>query len=194
MTVGLVGEYPTDTGAVGNLLSKEYPGTYKSFLRGIHGSQLDARAAGGLKRILRREFEVEKPDLVLFVRDLDAVKGMPEYAANMKFRKSNFSAFNRIVDKRGLLLLNIYELEALILADLEVFRAMYEVKVEITDRPQDIPDPKGLLQHAAKGRYNQSHNAEIFKQLRPEIVSNNCDYFRKFLGKFEGAIAPLNGQ
>lgn len=71
MTIGLVGEAPNDTNAIKNLLSKQYsiPNYYfYPILDHIHGTQLDNPKT---KRLLRIEYEFKKPDIVIFIRDLD---------------------------------------------------------------------------------------------------------------------------
>jgi len=73
MKIGLVGEAPNDTQSIKNLLSKRYSNSKYEFvfmLQRTNGSNLDSQKS---KRFLRIEFEQQKPDLVIFIRDLDSI-------------------------------------------------------------------------------------------------------------------------
>jgi len=194
MRIGVVGEYPTDIFSICLLLTQKHSFDFFPLLKRVHGSQLDQNENTALKNQLRREFQFEKPNIVLFVRDLDAVTSSANYKKNIRSRRAFFSAFNKVVAKKGIFLVNIYELEALILADLETFNARYQTNLKISDTPEKIQDPKGWLVRETKGKYNQSHNTSLFKELSIETISNNCDYFRQFLTKFERRIKSLKSK
>src|SRR5580698_7375227 len=98
MKIGLVGEAPNDTTAIQNLLSRQYQDlNFVTLLDRIHGSMLDNKKA--INRLLRIEYEVQVPDMVIFIRDLDALENDKE--AKRK-RQEIFSYSNSIVDKRGI--------------------------------------------------------------------------------------------
>ena len=70
MKIALVGEAPNDTLSIKYLLEKRYKTfNFFSMLKIINGSSLDSQKT---KRLLRIEFQIEKPDLVIFIRDLDS--------------------------------------------------------------------------------------------------------------------------
>src|ERR1700743_2437831 len=121
LKIGLIGEDPNDTQSIRNLLQRRYPDsfTFKQLIKNKKGYQLDnARTSAALKV----EFDDFKPNYVIFIRDADALPG-----ENEKIQKAHnwFIKLNQIVNNKGILLLNIYELEALILADIETFNRLY---------------------------------------------------------------------
>ena len=118
MIIGLVGEAPNDTLSVKNLLVNRFPEnkyTYITLLNRVNGDNLEYQK---IKRWLRIEFETKKPDIVIFIRDLD---GLAHEKDKIKKRKEYFSEFNSVVNKKGIFLLHIYEIEALILTDILIF-------------------------------------------------------------------------
>lgn len=131
MKIGLVGEAPFDTTAIQNLLSRSYQDLdFVTLLNRINGSMLDNKKA--IRRLLRTEYEDHKPDVILFIRDLDSLNNDGEAK---RIRQEIFSYSNHIVDGIGIHLLNIFELEALILADIATFNSYYGVSLS------PFPDP-----------------------------------------------------
>lgn len=189
MKIGLVGEAPNDTKAIQNLLSKNYQNLeFVELLHRIDGSMLDNKKA--IKQI-RREFEDKNPDIVIFIRDLDSHENDKK---KKQERQATFTYSNRIVNKTGIPLLNIYEIEALILADVEVFNNEYGCLLERPNDPMKVPDPKEVLIQATrtgKRRYNVSHNSDLFNLLNFNIVRANCRYFSAFIKKLDTAISKI---
>ncbi|UOE48040.1 DUF4276 family protein [Mucilaginibacter sp. SMC90] len=182
--IGLVGEAPHDTRCIEVVLSKIFPDfTYLTLLNNIHGSQLDQQQP--TKRLLRIEYELKKPDLVVIIRDLDSLHSDRN---KKKQRLEIFNAFKSIVDKKAIFLLNIYEIEALILADIEKFGSLYNCAVPEYDDPSGVIDPKGELKKISK-RYNEVKNLELFHLLDIDKLIAKCSYFKDFLKKFEKAVA-----
>lgn len=183
--VGLIGEAPNDTVAFTNLLNPIFKesATFVTLINDIHGSQLEFQAT---KHLLRREFESEKPDLVIFIRDLDALIIDKDQLAR---RKGYFTEFNSVVNKKGIYLLNVFEMEALILADILSFNEIYNVNIEFNDNPTSIEDPKGFLAKQTKPprKYCDTDNPEIFKKIdfKKLLV---CDYFSYFIKELESAL------
>ena len=68
LRIGVIGEFPTDIECISILLLKKYKGKVDFFplIYDIHGSNLENQK---IKHQLRREFAIERPDYVLFVRD-----------------------------------------------------------------------------------------------------------------------------
>ena len=71
MKIGLVGEAPNDVKSIRNLLIKKYSDfEFVFMLQRINGANLDSQKT---KRFLRIEYENQKPDIVIFIRDLDSL-------------------------------------------------------------------------------------------------------------------------
>lgn len=176
MKIGLVGEAPNDTQSIKNLLLKRYTDKKYEFvfmLQRINGSNLDSQRT---KRFLRIEFESQKPDVVIFIRDLDSI--LPN-KLKLYERKNYFTTSNSVVNKRGIHLLHIYEIEALILSDIDTFNKRYKTNIGKIDNVMSISEPKEFLKNASKN-YNESHNSDIFNDLDFDKVLE-CAYFKKFI-------------
>jgi len=187
MKIGLVGEAPNDTTAIQNLLSRKYQEfDFVTLLNRINGSMLDSKKA--IRRLLRIEYEDQAPDIIIFIRDLDSLEN--DRSAKRK-RQEIFSYSKRIVDGRGIHLLNIFELEALILSDIEVFNNRYGCTLAEFNDPMLIPMPKEVLIEASGYKFIESHNPDIFSLLNFDIVMRKCRYFSGFVRKLEKAIARL---
>lgn len=186
MKIGLVGEAPNDTQAIWNLLAKKYNSSEVEFcflLNRIHGSQLDNQKT---KRLLRLEYEDKRPNIVVFIRDLDSVLPNDD---KLQERKEYFASSNSVVDKKGLYLLNIYEIEALILADNNTFNKIYGCTLPYFDDPMKVSEPKEeLKKHTAK--YNESDNPDIFKELNFDQACR-CVYFKEFVKKLDKELNEL---
>nr|MBA3987333.1 hypothetical protein [Flavobacteriales bacterium] len=124
--IGLIGEAPNDTNSFINLFSNHCSekGYFVNLINDIHGSMLENQKT---KHLLRKEYESHKPDFVVFIRDLD---GLETDIDQVDRRKAYFTEFNSVIDKKGIYLLNIFEIEALILADIEAFNDLYNCQIE----------------------------------------------------------------
>lgn len=188
MKIGLVGEAPNDTRAIENLLSKKYKRiNFITLLNNMKGSMLDSTKT---LEFLKNEYLSNKPDLIIFIRDLDSV----EKGGKLKIaeRGKKFNTSNRAVEGIGILLLNIYELEALILADIDTFNNHYGCSIPKVEDPMKVPEPKELLINATrlgtKEQFNVSHNPELFGLLNFDTIKQNCKYFSDFIKKFDEVI------
>jgi len=183
MKIGLVGEAPNDVKSIKNLLSKRYPQDEHEFvfmLQRINGSSLDSQK---VKNFLRKEYEFQKPDLVIFIRDLDSL--LPN-RKKLYERKDYFTSSNSVVNKKGIPLLHIYEIEALILTDIATFNAIYDSNLEEIENVMSIEEPKEYLKRGSK-KYNESHNPDIFEKINFEKTLN-CEYFKWFIKKLDAVI------
>ena len=177
--IGLIGEDPNDTLAIKNLLEQRYPKKFqfKQLIKNKKGYQLDnARVSHALKI----EFDDFKPHHVIFIRDTDAIESEKE---KIKKVLDWFKKLNSIVNNKGLLLANIYELEALILADIDSFNKLYSTKISYTKNVMLQKEPKEFLigkTFKNKKTYSESHCPIIFEHLRVEIIIKNCRYFKEF--------------
>lgn len=172
MKIGLVGENPSDTNCIEILLQKEFGDNfvYAHLVKNINGSNLEEQKT---KHILRKEFEAHRPNLVIFVRDLDSLR-----SDKIQFRKRQeyFSDFNGVVDNLGIPFIVIYELEAILLSDIRAFNQMYDTNVIIDKAPDLYPEPKEFLMEAHK-YYDTGDNVDLFKALDVEIVKQNYKYY-----------------
>ena len=154
MKIGLVGEAPNDTSAIKNLLSKHYTNLeFVVLLNGLTGAMMDSKRF--IAQFLPKEFHDKKPDLVILIRDLDSHE---RDTVKLKQREKLFNFFNQKVANKGVFLLNIYELEALVLADISVFNDKYRCNLDKFDDPMNVAMPKEVLIEASKYRFNESHN------------------------------------
>ncbi len=183
MKIGLIGEAPNDVQAMKNLLSKRYtPDKFEFFfmLQIINGSGLDSQKT---KRLLRIEYESKRPDIVIFIRDLDSI--LPN-KKKIYERKDYFNSSNSVINKKGIWLLHIYEIEALILTDVEIFNRIYSTNLPSVENVMLIEEPKEYLKKAS-GKYSESHNSKIFDLLDFDKALN-CFYFKKFIEKFDKIV------
>ena len=191
MKIGLFGESPYDIDAIGNLLTDPYAGRFSfvKLLRRITSEDLGS--LGKMKRILKLEVS-SRTDVsaVIVVLDLDS-DAQDEEA--LREKKSWFGKLNNFFPQRGLLLLNIYELEALILADIETFNSLFKTSIQFKGDPMAQKDPKEFLEQKtrrSKRKFTVSENPEIFKHLNFEQVRQKCRYFKEFIRDLESLDAP----
>ncbi|MEQ9300346.1 MAG: DUF4276 family protein [Cyclobacteriaceae bacterium] len=185
MKIGLVGEHPNDSDCIENLLSRYYDHEYFKLIRQVTGSQLDEKNNTKLKRQIRLEYEWEKPTVVIFIRDLDATRQSSDYQQKRNFRNQYFADFRSVVDGKALFLLHIYELEALLLADLDTVNDQLGTQITIDVAPEEVVEPKEWLEEATEKKYNSSKNPRLFKELDLKRLTANCGYFRRFIKDFE---------
>lgn len=181
--IGMIGEHPSDTKAIANLLNKKYANVIEFFplIYDVHGSNLDNQR---VKHQLRREYQREQPDFVLFIRDLD---GLEHHDEKIKHRKTSFADLNSVINKKGILLLNIFELEALLLTDIEAVNKYYGAKIDHVEDCMRIESPKEFLKKRIN-RYSTGHNPDLFDLLDYNIVVAKCRYFKKFDEDFESIV------
>jgi len=183
LRIGMIGEYPTDVDCIASLLMKKYKEQIVLFplIYDLHGSMLENPK---IKRQLRKEYEIEKPDFVLFIRDLDSLE---DNRFQLEQRKAYFTAFNSVVDKKGIFLLNIYALEALLLSDIPNLNSYFEVELNTIADCMYIEDPKGFLQKKIR-KYSTGHNLALFSRLDYDRTTMNCRYFKEFAQVFDKII------
>lgn len=176
--IGLVGEAPNDVDAIQGLLEKNFEGRaeFFSLLRRIRGSELDHQ---GTLRRLRIEYEDTKPDIVIFIRDLDGLETDVDYKEKKAIKQAYFTKCKSVVNKNALYLLNIYEIEALILADIEAFNTFFSFSIVFTENPMLQAEPKEFLKQRCS--YKESDCPALFPHLRLEVIQKNCLYFDIFV-------------
>jgi len=180
MKIGLLGESPHDTKSISNLLKRMFPAfEFVNLIEDIHGAQLDQLQP--TKRLLRLEYQAHKPDVVVFIRDLDA---LASDKVQLRKRLEYFWEFKTVVDRKAVYLLNIWEIEALILFDLDTFRKHYGCSCSYTGDPHDQEKPKEHLKGLCH-KYNEVHNSALFANIDYRILMDNSVYFNKFIKQFK---------
>lgn len=180
--IGLVGEDPNDTYSLKNLLLKKYKGEVQFFplVKGIKGYQLDNPK---VKRALPIEFSSKKCNFIIYIRDLDGFKTEKE---KVGAKKKWFQELDAMINGKGMLLLNIWELEALIFADISSFNKLYSISYSFKKDPVSLKEPKEELKKITKHnnkKYKESHCPEIFNKLDFDVVEKNCSYFKEFISE-----------
>jgi hypothetical protein len=179
--VGLIGEDPNDTDSIQNLLLQKLKGkaSFVKLLKNKRGHQLNNNRTS---ESLKIEYRDKKPDLVVFIRDTDCL-----VTESQKINKTIkwFTDLSRGIAK-PMLLLNIYELEALVIADIKTFNKVFGTSIANTKNVHYIKEPKEfLINKTSKGRrvYKESDCPDLFKLLDIDVVASNCTEFKKFLTK-----------
>ncbi|WP_210513648.1 DUF4276 family protein [Hymenobacter terricola] len=188
--VGLLGESPNDTASVEALLGPRYGGRVRFTVISpeITGSQLDNPK---FQHIIRKNYQFKRPDLVVVTRDLDA----PETDREQKLkRREFFRKINVGLERKGVYLLNIHAIEALIIADIRVFNTRYQCVCEVPADPMTIADPVAFLKNATptgKPHYDEGYCADLLGQVDYETVRANCRYFAEFDQALQDWLPPL---
>ena len=169
------------------LLTPRYGGRVEFFtlIEGVTGDMLDTQ---GAFRQLRREYQLERPNLVVVIRDLDALE---TDRGQLRKRQSYSRRVARQVNNKGLYLLNIYTIEALVAADIAAFNAHYGCGCEIPGDVMLIEKPIELLRAATqhgKPRYLEAHCAELLEKANYDQLLANCRYFRDFDAAFDQQV------
>lgn len=185
LKVALLGEAPNDTIAIGRLLEKQFGERIQCFslLDRITGSGLDDIRTD---KALRLEYELARPHIVVVIRDLD---GREHDTAQLRYRRTYFRRINRIVEQRGIYLLNIYSIEALLLADADVVNERYGCRCIVEVDPAHIENPSEVLAHVTGGQYAEGHCRELFPLLRYNRLTEICGYFAQFHHAFTARLA-----
>lgn len=188
--VGLLGESPNDTKAIEALLVPRYGQRVEFFtlLRNVTGDMLEYAETF---RNLRKEYEWEKPNLVVAIRDLD---GLETKGAKWRQRQKYFRKVAATVEQKSLPLLNIYEIEALIWADIAKFNEVYNCTCPMPADPMTIAEPKEQLMAATlpgTPRYSEGHCASLLAAVEYDVVVANCRYFSAFDQAFQQRIPAV---
>jgi hypothetical protein len=160
--IGIVGEnFQNDSTAFCTFLSPQYEGEIQfiPLLRALKGGYSNAKKVSNL---LVSAIKNEALDYIICMRDLDKPHNLPVC-------EQWFGVINKEIAQRGILFLAVMELEALILADIETFNEIYNVKIQYRKNPIHQDDPKEFLTAKTfntKRKYDENHAKEIFTKLR----------------------------
>jgi hypothetical protein len=177
--VSIIGEHPDNDALALSYILKDVVKNDVEFtfpLRQYRGSDLDSHSFWG---DLRAEFRAEEPKYVILVRDLDGFISETEKLRNRDewFRKANIE-----VKQTGIFFLAIYEMESLILADIQNFNKYYKLKEKPVGNPmmKKKEDVKKLTEKTQKGKYSESDAPKIFQTLDFKTVYDNHKGERSF--------------
>lgn len=184
ISVGLVGEDPHDTISIKNLLNQRYKRdiVFKPLASRIRGYQLDNPK---IARSLHAEWNTGKFKFIVFIRDLDGFKSEP---LKIKTKLEWFEGLNKISGGENVLLLNIWEIEALIFGDIETFNKMFNTSINFKGDPMYLKDPKEILMRETrkgKKQYREHDCPQIFSKLNIDIIEKKCVFFQNFLQIFD---------
>lgn len=182
--IGLVGEDPHDTSSIKNLLEKKYKDKIHFFalVKRIKGWHLDTNK---INKVLPIEFADKKCHFIIYIRDLDGFKSEKD---KVKKRKEWFHTIDSLVNNQGILLLAIWELEALFFADITTINSHYKIKYKSNRDPMMIKEPKEELMritaHTNK-EYKEAHSPDLFKKLEIDTLIKKCSFFKDFIKELE---------
>ena len=186
--VGLVGENDNDTAALTALLLPRF-GDGVQFVRlgrRITGDQL-ANKNDKARKVLEADFAKANVQLVVVSRDLDALAAD---AKKVAARQQEFEHFNQhAFGGCGLLLLHIYELEALIAAEPTEFNRRYNVAYKPKGNVMHLERPKDKLKSVTGHRYHEAHAALLLEKADYDALLARCGYFAAFDGDFSARLA-----
>ena len=188
MKIGVVGEDPNDTDSIINLMRKPYKdkAQFVKLAERVSGSAL---GTDKLLKIIVEEFAFKKCKLAIITRDLD---GLRTETKKIKDMNNWFDKVDSKIHNKGIFLLNIYELEALIMANIKTFNKTYNTKYKFSGDPSLQNDPKATLKHESrkhKKPYHVNTCSAIFAEMDFDSVVNNCNYFGTFIKDLNKRIA-----
>jgi len=184
--IGLIGEHSNDTDSIAQLMRKKYNVGFHYKTLSVHkyGSQIYNESSAKTFN-----FEIKKytPHCVIIVADADAI--ITE-TTRIRYKRTLCERLSKMLNSRCILLLNIYELEALIFADLDRFNTLYNTSIKGNRDVSFIEKPKDELKSKSKlpKKFKESDCSVLFNELIIDIVSKNCSYFKTFLHEFSELI------
>jgi hypothetical protein len=182
--VGLVGEDPNDTSSIKNLLEQRYKGRVQFYALAKRATGANLDSLNKIKKLVKADFDNSGCSFIVYIRDLDELESHKEKLAA---RINWFRDLDNHVNSGGILMLNIWELEALIFGHMEVFNKLFGIDHR-AGNPMLITKPKEKLEQLtskSKKQFTVSHCPEIFKQLNIDKVEEKCTCFKKFITEFE---------
>jgi hypothetical protein len=184
MNIGIIGEAPHDSDTIQILLQQLLKEEHSFFniLGKVRGGMWDSDK---YIELLKVEFATHKPslDVVILMRDKDALEADNK---NKKERAAFFTKTMNAVNHKGIKLLHIWELEALLFADIKALSAFYDKPIVSPHKDvMLIEDPKGELMKQTSGLasvYSESHSAKIALLMNAELLLDKsvCKYFHHF--------------
>ena len=190
LKIGIISEHHSNDGEpIATLLQRYFPekAKFEQLCRGYRGDRLDTEECFIDLEAQYLEFN---PDLIVFVRDLD----------NEQKREIRSDYFEKCTAcdyiKQQIHLLFVYEIEALVLADLDVTTRFYYLKksLKAVKSPVKETNPKDFLKAAVleatgkKRKYTESDMRELAKLFDLELLKKNYPIWKDFIAKFDGIL------
>jgi hypothetical protein len=179
--IGIVGEHPDNDALALSYLLKNVAQADVEFiilLKNYRGSNLDSKS---FVQDLKADFRRKEPQFIILLRDLDALLSDHEQLAK---RDAWVKKANNAIDQKGIPFIVIYEMEALILSDIDTFNDYYKLQRKSVGDPKMMEDPKGKLKNwtekTQKGKYTESDAVKIFPLLNFRTVYDNHKGKRSF--------------
>jgi hypothetical protein len=191
--IAILGEHPrNDADAFTVLLKKKYDEkiSFKTILTNLSGDMLENQKM--LSDGLKIELLDESYDFILCIRDLDALRSNADAISK---RESWFNNLNSKIDNKGIFFLAIYEMEALILADIDTFNHYYNLNVSLDKDPIEVVEPKEFLKELTGYKYKTSHCSKIFEVADFEKIYQNHkgEYsFQEFINRLNDTLSLNN--
>lgn len=187
--VAVAGESSFDTEALRDLLHRQYGARaqFMAFPLRLEGGQLDGNKSN---KMFRLTYEAKRPDLVVIFRDLD---GPENDLAKRQERAAYFQKANALVEHKGLLLLHVYTIEALLIAHIEVFQKKYGWQCRVPSNPTTIAKPTQFLRDASRNSkrpYEKALCPNMMEQVDYSFLTSRCRYFHDFDAQL-AALLPL---
>jgi hypothetical protein len=184
--IGIIGEHPNNDSTAMIALLRKYLIENVSLevidLVNFRGSLMDSPKFNG---ILASELRGEDFDFLIVLRDLDFGKDKRVREKERIVKKDKwFTKVNKDIGEIGIFFLIIYELEALMLCDIEELNRFFQTKIVFESEPIKEKDPKGFLQketkNASNGKYEEKDAEAIFKKLSFQKLYQNHTGKRSF--------------
>lgn len=181
--IGIISEnYQNDACAFKAFLTPQYEG--KIEFVPLYKSQDSAPPINKVIRTMPGDILKHKLDAVLLMRDLDK-------EVERSVKNKWFADIQKGIKINSITYLAVMELEALILADIDIFNEKYSIKGNYDKDPKLEEKPKELLKartEKAKKQYHQNDCLEIFTELRFDTVykkHKDKESFQAFIDRFE---------
>ena len=179
--IGIISEnYPYESKAYRVLLENGFEKNQVQFLPLLKTIHSDYQNARRVVRFLTPELKTVKIDALIVVRDLD---GLPTEEDKITERQLWFDTIEKGIEKTNcLFFLAIWELESIVLADINSFSKWCgkNVKVTFTGNPMFKDNPKEFLKQKSNEKYAESNAAEVFATLDFATVVKNHKGERSF--------------
>jgi hypothetical protein len=148
--IGIIGESKYDDEAMVNLFSKQYPHFYfkpllaNALVRGAH------LYSPKFERMIKSELQSFDYHIVIFSIDLDDLETV---GTKIRQKQEWFAKFDSL--GKNLLLLHIFEMEALILADIATFNQIFKTQIKFVADPH----AKREVQRVLRSENTEKHQA-----------------------------------
>ncbi len=184
--VGIIGEHPQNDAEAMIALLERYKQDNVCFelidVKNFRGSAMLNHTFAG---VLASQIYGEDFDHLIVLCDLDFKKDKHKRENDkIKDRDKWFIKVNKAINGIGVFFLIIYELEALMLCDLDTLCQFFQREFAFDGKPIEEKDPKGILQSATQKtnvkKYEERDAKAIFKKLNFEKIYQNHQGKRSF--------------